>query len=62
MFKQFISLLIFCTLMHSVFAQATKKTGVFVNQAGYNLNEAKRFVSPNVADGTSFSIYNAGKT
>src|SRR5690348_13462232 len=32
----------------------------FVNQAGYNLGEAKRFTVPGAADGTSFTIREAG--
>jgi hypothetical protein len=34
----------------------------FVNQAGYNLNERKRFVCPGAPDGTLFRIVSAGKT
>ncbi|GAA4303608.1 hypothetical protein [Compostibacter hankyongensis] len=36
--------------------------GPFVNQAGYNLHEAKRFTAPGVADGTPFLIYYAKDT
>jgi len=32
----------------------------FVNQAGYNLDEAKRFTCPGAPDGTPFSIYAHG--
>ena len=38
------------------------KGGPFVNQAGYNLDEAKRFTVTGVPDGTSFYIYYATDT
>lgn len=44
-------------------AQVSKIKGrPFVNQAGYNLGEAKRFTVPGAADGTPFSIFENGKT
>jgi hypothetical protein len=38
----------------------TLKGKPFVNQAGYNLGEAKRFTVPGAADGASFSIREVG--
>jgi hypothetical protein len=43
---------------HAQMNQATEYRGrPFVNQAGYNLNEAKRFTCPGAPDGTPFSIF-----
>ncbi|WP_229367747.1 hypothetical protein [Fibrisoma limi] len=38
----------------------TIKGKPFVNQAGYNLGEAKRFTVPGAADGTAFTVKEAG--
>lgn len=47
----------------SVSAQVSKVKGKpFVNQAGYNLGEAKRFTVPGAANGTPFSVFETGKT
>src|SRR5262245_62005403 len=47
-------------------AQTTARTMAkghpFVNQAGYNLGERKRFVCPGAPDGTPFRMIGAGKT
>ena len=44
-----------------VFAQTTKSIPI-VNQAGYNLDEAKRFVCYGAPDGTAFEILPAGES
>lgn len=42
--------------------RVTAKGHPFVNQAGYNLGESKRFICPGAPDGTAFRIVSAGKT
>lgn len=60
-------LFLFWVLSGAAFAQDSKIKGnrnadrPFVNQAGYNLGEAKRFTVPGVADGTPFSVFENGK-
>jgi hypothetical protein len=41
--------------------RAMAKGGPFVNQAGYNIGEQKRFICPGVADATPFRILSGGK-
>lgn len=50
-----------CALPMLVFAQTTKSIPI-VNQAGYNLDEAKRFVCYGAPDGTAFEILPAGES
>lgn len=40
----------------------TPKTDILINLSGYDINKAKRFTAPLMADGTSFSVVRAGQS
>jgi hypothetical protein len=55
--KAMIKYLLICNLLIGSFILHAKETSrPIVNQAGYNLNEAKRFVCYGAKDGTKFSV------
>lgn len=55
--KQLFFGLSFLCLLPAVLAQKSEKSSIpIVNQAGYNLGEAKRFVSYGAPDGTGFEV------
>ena len=61
--KIILMLFFFCiNLLASAQQASDKKPHPFVNQAGYNLSETKRFTCPKAPDGTPFSIYHAKGT
>ncbi len=59
--KNLVLFLLLLGIKHQLLAQpnvtVSQKGKPFVNQAGYNLGEAKRFTCPGAPDGTAFSIY-----